>query len=103
MKLCVRNLSNDFTDDEVKKLFGEFGKVESASILIDRHTGMSNGIAFVRMNSTEAGEDAIAGLHGFKVHGCDLDVSEFKDLHAPAYKSKEQIRSYSAKVLRGSW
>lgn len=102
MKICVRNLSDDFNDNNVKKIFAEFGKVESASVLIDRHTGISKGMAYVRMSSAEEGKDAIEGLHGFRVQGCDLDVSELKDHHSDTAIHKS-LRIYPEKNFNGGW
>ncbi len=105
MKLCVRNLSSDFNDQNLEKLFAEFGTVESASVMLDRKTGLPTGMAFVRMASSAEAEEAIFGLHGFRVMGCDLDVSELK--HGPSenpiYANREPERLYSPKSFRREW
>ena len=56
-KLYVGNLSFSATSDDLVSLFGQYGQVVSAQIVIDRETGRSRGFAFVEMATAEEAED----------------------------------------------
>ncbi len=77
-KLYVGNLSFDTTVEDLEKMFGEIGTVESTNIIEDRDTGRSRGFGFVEMSSKEEGENAISSLNGKEVSGRALTVNEAK-------------------------
>jgi len=76
MKLYVGNLSWSATAADLEQLFGQFGTVTSASIMMDRETGRSRGFAFVEMST--GAEDAIKALHQKEFQGRPLTVNEAK-------------------------
>lgn len=78
MKLYVGNLSFDTSTQDLEKMFGEVGTVESATIIEDRETGRSRGFAFVEMSSKAEGQNAITTLNGKEVGGRELKVNEAK-------------------------
>ena len=78
MKLYVGNLSFETTAQDLEKMFGELGTVESASLIEDRDTGRSRGFAFIEMSSNEEGKSAISQLNGKEVGGRALTVNEAK-------------------------
>jgi RNA recognition motif-containing protein len=73
-KLYVGNLSFGTTDQDLMDLFGRFGQVVSAQVVMDRDTGRSRGFAFVEMGS--GAEEAIQGTHGQDFQGRTLTVNE---------------------------
>ena len=81
-KLYVGNLSYNVQDSDLEALFGHFGPVQSAQVIMDRETGRSKGFGFVEM---ETEDDASAALDGLKEHEYDgrrLNVSEAKPREA---------------------
>ncbi len=76
MEIYVGNLSYDATEDDVKKLFQEFGNVEAVKIITDRYSGRSKGFGFVTMPDEGEGKSAIDGLNGKEMMGRDLKVNE---------------------------
>jgi RNA recognition motif-containing protein len=74
-KLYVGNLSFNTSDDQLAQLFGQFGKVDRASIVTDRETGRSRGFAFVEMENDVAAKAAISSLDGQMVEGRNLTVN----------------------------
>ena len=78
MKLYVGNLSFDTSTQDLEKMFGELGTVESANLIEDRETGRSRGFAFVEMSSKEEGQKAISELDGKEIDGRSLKVNEAK-------------------------
>ncbi len=75
MKLYVGNLPWSTTDSDLMTMFGEFGTVDSASVITDRETGRSRGFAFVEMDN-ESGKRAMAELNGRDEGGRALKVNE---------------------------
>ncbi len=76
MNIYVGNLSYDATEDGLRKVFEEYGEVESVKIIIDRYTNRSRGFGFVEMTSDEEGQSAISGLNGKEIDGRNLKVNE---------------------------
>jgi RNA recognition motif-containing protein len=77
-KLYVGNLTYETTDSDLQNLFGPFGTVQSAQVIMDRDTGRSKGFGFVEMNSSEEAQAAINGLHDKDNNGRKLTVNEAK-------------------------
>lgn len=75
MNMYVSNLSFHASDDSLRELFEQYGKVSSAKIIMDRETGRSRGFGFVEMDSaTEAGE-AMKSLNNKEVEGRAMSVT----------------------------
>ena len=75
MKIYVGNLSYDVTEEELRKDFESFGKVEAVTIPIDKYNGRARGFAFVEMPLISEGRSAITGLNGQTVKGRALVVN----------------------------
>ena len=75
MNIYVGNLPFNTTAADLETLFGEYGTVDSASIINDRETGRSRGFGFVEMDNS-AGARAIEELDGADYNGRNLKVNE---------------------------
>jgi RNA recognition motif-containing protein len=75
MNLYVGNLSSETTESELKDLFAQFGEVESAKIITDRHSGDPKGFGFVEMSTRSEGEKAINELNGKLVRNREIIVN----------------------------
>lgn len=78
-KAYVGNLPFSFSKVDLLELFGGFGPVRSAEVIMDRETGRSRGFGFVEMETPEALAQAIAGLHERNVQGRNLTVTEARE------------------------
>lgn len=76
MKLYVGNLSYETSEEDLRKSFGEFGTVESVTLVTDKYTGKSKGFAFVEMGSREEAQAAMTGLNGQQLGDRTLKVDE---------------------------
>ena len=75
MNMYVSNLSFHTGDDDLRKLFEQFGAVSSAKVINDRETGRSRGFGFVEMESDAEAKAAISGLNNKEVEGRPMSVS----------------------------
>ena len=76
MRLFAGGLSDEVNEEELKKAFEEFGKVESVKIIFDNYTGRSKGFGFIDMPETDEAKAAIEGLDGKEINGAKVNVSE---------------------------
>ncbi len=63
MKLLIRNLDRLTTEEELKNIFLEFGKIQSCNLVIDRDSGTSKGFAFIEMPKAGEAKAAITNLN----------------------------------------
>ena len=75
MNMYVSNLSFHTGEDELRKLFEQFGSVSSAKIITDRETGRSRGFGFVEMDSTTEANEAMKNLHNKEIEGRAMSVT----------------------------
>ena len=74
--LYVGNLPFSTTEQELNQLFGQYGTVTKAQVIMDRETGRSRGFGFVEMSS--GADEAIAAMNGAEYQGRRLTVNEAK-------------------------
>ena len=75
MNMYVANLSFHTQDEDLKKLFAEYGTVSSAKVITDRETNKSRGFGFVEMESDAEAKEAIKGLNNKEIEGRAMSVS----------------------------
>jgi len=76
--IYVGNISFQCSDTDLEQLFAEFGKVDRASVVMDKQTGRSRGFAFVEMPDDAEAQKAISELNGKEVDGRALTVNVAK-------------------------
>ncbi len=75
MNIYVGNLSYDVTEEQLRALFEEHGKVTSVSLIKDKYTGQSKGFGFVEMDNQAQAEAAIKELNGRAVSGRNISAN----------------------------
>lgn len=86
-KIYVGNLNFSVRDAELAEVFGEFGTVSSAKVIMDRDTDRSKGFGFVEMSTSDEAAEAIEALNGKELNGRPMNVSEAKPM-APRNNSR---------------
>ena len=76
MNIYVGNLSYETADEDLRKAFETFGKVNTATVVKDRESGKSRGFGFVEMAEAAEGQAAITGMDGKDLQGRTLKVNE---------------------------
>lgn len=76
MNIYVGNLAWGITDEDLRKEFGAFGQVASATIIMDKMSNRSKGFGFVEMPQDEEAKAAITNLNGKEMKGRAITVNE---------------------------
>jgi len=80
VEIYVGNLSYDMTEDQVRKEFEAFGKVNSVRLVMNRYNGKSKGFGFVQMPVRAEAEKACAELNDKEILGRKMKCNEAKNL-----------------------
>ena len=75
MNMYVSNLSFHTTDEDLRKLFPQYGTVSSAKVITDRETGRSRGFGFVEMESSKEANEAMKNLDNKEIEGRPISVT----------------------------
>jgi RNA recognition motif-containing protein len=98
MKLLVRNLARSTTEDEIRKLFEAYGKVQSCVLVKDKSTGKSKGFGFVEMPRPGDAKAARKNLNGKDIAGSRIRVKNAEQKTDSPEKSEPATDSLSEKT-----
>lgn len=90
MKISVGNLPQELTEDELKKIFSEFGTVQEAHIKKDKTTGRSLSYGSVEMEDS-AGAKAVAALNKKEIQGKQIAVVDSEELKKE-FEKKQSLK-----------
>ncbi len=76
MKLLVRKLARNTSEEELRQLFEAHGTVQSCTLVLDKQTGSSKGFAFVEMPKPGEAKAAMKRLNGLSVDGSNIRVKK---------------------------
>lgn len=76
MRLYVGNLPYSTTGDDLREVFGRYGDVADATVIMDRDTGRSKGFGFVDMPNDAEANQAIRELDGTEMDQRSIRVNE---------------------------
>jgi RNA recognition motif-containing protein len=94
MNIYVGNIPFSTTDEDLNRIFSQYGQVHSAKVIMDRETGRSKGFGFVEMNENVA-RKAMKELNDSEIDGHQISVNEAR----PKKNNRSTGRSYN----RNSW
>ena len=73
--MYVSNLSFHTSEEDLRKLFAQFGQVSSAKVITDRETGRGRGFGFVEMPADAEAREAISALNNKEIEGRPMSVT----------------------------
>jgi RNA recognition motif-containing protein len=82
MKLYVGNLAFSTSEADVRTIFEQAGAVGSCELVSDKFTGQSRGFAFVEMESSAEGSQAIQRFNDYELDGRKMVVNEARPREA---------------------
>ncbi len=78
VNIYAGNLGYDVTENDLKVMFEAHGKVDRASLVMDRTTNRSKGFGFIEMPNEKEGRAAISALNDKESQGRKMIVNEAK-------------------------
>jgi RNA recognition motif-containing protein len=94
MSIYVGNLSYEVTQDHLKPVFEDYGKVTRVHFPTDRETGRARGFAFVEMSADAEEDAAITALDGAEWMGRVLKVNKAK----PFFRAYSVLKNISIQL-----
>ena len=82
-RLYVGGLPSHVTHEILENLFSAYGTVESATLMINKITDLSDGFGFVEMRCESEAQAAIHNLDGTEVEGRIIKVHEARPRPVP--------------------
>lgn len=76
MRIYVGGLAPEVTEDDIRELFDDYGRLEDVRIITDGETGASRGFAFVEMEYDDNGDMAIEELNDTEFKGHTVMLTE---------------------------
>src|SRR5688572_25971490 len=76
MNIYVSNLTMHVSEETLRNLFAQKGKVDTVKIIKDKFTQESRGFGFVEMPDDSEAEIAIKELNGIELEGRTLRVNQ---------------------------
>jgi RNA recognition motif-containing protein len=76
MKIYAGNLPYTMSEDELQKIFEEYGQVASVKIITDKYSGRSKGFGFVEMPEDTEAQQAIEQLNGLEIKDRAMTVNQ---------------------------
>ncbi|HBB92074.1 MAG: RNA-binding protein [Bacteroidetes bacterium GWF2_49_14] len=74
MNIFVAKLSSETQGEDLKGLFENYGRVDSAKVIFDRETNQSKGYGFVEMSDDREAQEAIDSLNETEFKGSQIVV-----------------------------
>ncbi|KAK7322526.1 hypothetical protein VNO77_25910 [Canavalia gladiata] len=91
--LYVSNIDYSLTNSDLHTLFSTFGRIARVTVLKDRHTRLSRGVAFIQFVSRRDARTAADQMHGKVLNGRTLTASIAADNgRAPEFIRKRVYR-----------
>jgi RNA recognition motif-containing protein len=78
VRLYVGNMAKSTTEDELRTLFAQAGKVSAVEVVKDRDSGQSKGFAFITMVDQAEADKAISMFNAYSLAGNALKVNVAK-------------------------
>jgi RNA recognition motif-containing protein len=79
ISIFVAKLDFGVDNAQLRSLFEPYGKVNKATVAMDKETGRSRGFGFVEMEDEKEGQNAIDSLDGSNVNGRAIAVKKAED------------------------
>ena len=80
MNIFVGKLSHETKIEDLRKIFGQYGKIVSVKVIMDKITRRSKGFGFVEMEDVWKAKNAIKSLNGSRLYGRAIVVKEARPM-----------------------
>jgi RNA recognition motif-containing protein len=66
--IYIKPLLQDTSEDDLRQLFGKYGNIVDCKVMVDRNTGLSRQIGFVRFETKDQATLAIEEMNNYKLN-----------------------------------
>jgi cold-inducible RNA-binding protein len=101
MRLIVSNLPQTLTEQDLQKMFSEFGAVEESFIKRDKKTKVSFGFGHIDMPD-ESAKKAIEALNGKDFEGKTISVLDQEQVQKESKEKNFEKNSTNSQKIHGS-
>lgn len=98
--IFVAKLDFNTTEEQLKSLFEEHGRVNRVTIAKDRETGKPRGFAFVEMADEAEADQAIEALDNYAINGRNIAVKKADDRSSGGKPSGDSSRPADRPAFR---
>jgi RNA recognition motif-containing protein len=88
MKILIRNLDRETTEQELQTAFEAHGKVQSSNIVKEKSNGLSKGFGFIEMPKTGEAKVAVKNLNDSMLGANKIRVKYAEDKAVTQAKPK---------------
>lgn len=74
MKLLIRNINRDTTEESLRDAFEAYGSVQYCTLILDAETGKHKGFGFIEMPKVGEAKAAIVNLNNTMFEGSSIRV-----------------------------
>jgi RNA recognition motif-containing protein len=105
MIVLIRNIDRSITEEHVRRMLDQYGKVRTFDLVLDKATGKSKGFGFADMPSIDDAEKMIKALNGTQLGSEKLRVkraaaSSLLGTNEPRPKTVEKKRHFAKKAAK---
>ena len=76
LRIYIGNMPYGVSSEDLSELFGEYGHVQDATVIMDRETGRSKGFGFIEMPNNSEADRAIKELNSTQLQGRMITVNQ---------------------------
>jgi len=76
MKLLIRNLAKNTSENDIREMFEAYGTVQSCDLVLDRETGRSKGVGLVEMPKQGDAKATMKHINGVKLNSKKIRVKK---------------------------
>ncbi|MEO1263730.1 MAG: RNA-binding protein [Bacteroidota bacterium] len=80
MNIFVGKLSHETKIEDLRKIFGQYGRIVSVKVIMDKITRRPKGFGFVEMEDAWKAKNAIKSLNGSRLYGRTIVVKEARPM-----------------------
>jgi RNA recognition motif-containing protein len=75
LNLYVKNLPVHYREEQLRALFNPFGEILDVKVMIDKNTGESRQIGFVRYSNQQQATNALNEMHGHMLEHSEIPLA----------------------------
>ena len=90
----------EFTEEDVKRIFGCFGPVDGVSIRRCPYSGRSLGVCYVKFRKATDAREAMACMHGYEIEGLEIKVGYVSSMSGLGDLGGEETSTVSSQQQR---